>query len=158
MSREKLQIELGECHEKLSTYEDTLLRLKHDREHLIKEIEKKSSIINSIHFKLKNLLGKNSSNIENDFNQLEKEFQTILVKSNTLEQKLVERDNGTLQLTQKLEEQVLNLKHDLDQRHQVFLTQKDQLLQRHQNDITNLTLQLQVSFIFFVLFNLNFDF
>ena len=65
------------------------------------------------------------------------------MKSNSLEQKLIERDNGTLQLTQKLEEQVLNLKHDLDQRHKVFLTQRDQLLQRHQNDIQNLTLQLQ---------------
>jgi len=103
VGREKLQIEVDECREKLTTYEESLIRLKRDREHLIKEIEKKSLIINSIHLKLKTLLGKSSSNIENDFNEFEKEFQTILLKCNSLEEKLIERDNGTLHLTKQLE-------------------------------------------------------
>ncbi|CAF0894128.1 unnamed protein product [Adineta steineri] len=143
VNKEKLQIEVDDCREKISAYEESLIRLKRDREHLIKEIEIKSSLINSIQLKFKNLLGKTSINIENDFNDLEKEFKKVLLKSNALEQKLIEKDHDTLLLTQKLEQQVLNLKHDLDQRHQIFLTQKDQLLQRHQNDIQNLTTQLQ---------------
>jgi hypothetical protein len=117
--------------------------MKRERDHLIKEIENKSTLINSIHLKIRKYIGKNSPNIENDLNEFEKQWNTIHLKCQSLEQKLIERDTGTLQLTQKLEEQVLNLKHDLDQRHKVFLTQRDQLLQRHQNDIQNLTHQLQ---------------
>ncbi len=157
VSREKLQIEIDELSEKNLTYEETFLRLKREREQLIKEIENKKSIINSIHFKLKPFLGKTSTNIENDLNEFEIEWKSLHLKCNSLEQKLIERDNGTLQITQKLEEQVLGFKHDLDQKHKIFLTQREQLLQRHQNDIENLTLQLQVTqenfiFIFFLNF------
>jgi chromosome segregation ATPase len=143
VSREKLQNEIDELREKNSTYEDTFLRLKREREQLLKEIENKNSLINSIHLKIKNFLGKNSSNIENDFNELDNQWKTMHFKCKSLEEKLIERDNGTLQLTQKLEEQVLHFKHDLEQKHKVFLTQREQLLQRHQNDIQNLTIQLQ---------------
>lgn len=111
---------------------------------MLKEIENKNSTINSIHSKLRPFLGKITSNIEQDLNEFENQWKTLHLKCNSLEQKLIERDNGTLQLTQKLEEQVLSFKHDLDQKHKLFLTQREQLLQRHQNDIQNLTLQLQV--------------
>ncbi|CAF1561163.1 unnamed protein product [Rotaria magnacalcarata] len=94
-------------------------------------------LLNLIDFKLKNLIGKNSNNIENNLNELEKQCKNIHLKISLLEEKLIERDNGTLQLTQKLEGQVLNLKHDLDQRHQTFLTQKNQLLQTNLNQIQN---------------------
>ena len=143
MTREKLQSEFDEVREKNLTYEDTFLRLKRDREQLLKEIESKTSLINSIHLKLKNLSGKSSSNIENDFNEFENQWKTMHFKCKSLEEKLIERDNGTLQITQKLEEQVLHFKHDLEQKHKLFLTQREQLLQRHQNDIQTLTVQLQ---------------
>ncbi len=142
-------MEIDEIREKNVTYEDALLRLKHEREQFGKEIEKKTSIINSIHLKLKNILGQNSSNIDNDLNLLENQWKTIHLKCHSLEEKLIERDNGTLQLTQKLEQQVLAFKQDLDQKHQLFLTQREQSLQRHQSDIQNLTLQLQVINIFY---------
>jgi hypothetical protein len=138
-----LQIEFDELREKNLAYEDTFLRLKREREQLLKEIENKNSIINLVHLKMKNLFGKNSFNIENDLNEFENQWKTIHFKCKSLEEKLIERDNGTLQLTQKLEEQVLHFKHDLEQKHKIFLTQREQLLQRHQNDIQNLTLQLQ---------------
>jgi len=138
-----LQIEFDELREKNLAYEDTFLRLKREREQLLKEIENKNSMINLVHLKMKNLFGKNSFNIENDLNEFENQWKTIHFKCKSLEEKLIERDNGTLQLTQKLEEQVLHFKHDLEQKHKLFLTQREQLLQRHQNDIQNLTLQLQ---------------
>ncbi len=138
-----MQIEFDELREKNLAYEDTFLRLKREREQLLKEIENKNSIINLVHLKMKNLFGKNSFNIENDLNEFENQWKTIHFKCKSLEEKLIERDNGTLQLTQKLEEQVLHFKHDLEQKHKIFLTQREQLLQRHQNDIQNLTLQLQ---------------
>ncbi|CAF2242599.1 unnamed protein product [Rotaria magnacalcarata] len=100
-------------------------------------MKKKKILLNLIDFKLKNLIGKNSNNIENNLNELEKQCKNIHLKISLLEEKLIERDNGTLQLTQKLEGQVLNLKHDLDQRHQTFLTQKNQLLQTNLNQIQN---------------------
>ncbi|CAF2102779.1 unnamed protein product [Rotaria magnacalcarata] len=143
MTREKLQIEVDECQEKMSFLEENFQRSKIECEHLMKENEKKNILLNLIDFKLKNLIGKNSNNIEHNLNELEKQWKNIHLKINLLEEKLIERDNGTLQLTQKLEEQVLNLKHDLDQRHQTFLTQKNQLLQTNQNQIQNLNIQLQ---------------
>ncbi|CAF4407658.1 unnamed protein product, partial [Rotaria magnacalcarata] len=123
MTREKLQIEVDECQEKMSFLEENFQRSKIECKHLMKENEKKKILLNLIDFKLKNLIGKNSNNIEHNLNELEKQWKNIHLKINLLEEKLIERDNGTLQLTQKLEEQVLNLKHDLDQRHQTFLTQ-----------------------------------
>ncbi|CAF1680539.1 unnamed protein product, partial [Adineta ricciae] len=42
VTREKLQIELDECREKNFTYEETLIRLKRDREQLLKDLEKKT--------------------------------------------------------------------------------------------------------------------
>ncbi|CAF0949584.1 unnamed protein product, partial [Adineta ricciae] len=143
VTREKLQIELDECREKNFTYEETLIRLKRDREQLLKDLEKKTATINSIELKLRNFVGKKSSNIENNFNELEKEFEKILLKSTSLEEKLIEKDQGILQLTQKLQEQILLMKNDFDEKHQMFLTQKEQLLLRHQNDIQTLNNQLQ---------------
>ncbi|CAF3417948.1 unnamed protein product [Rotaria socialis] len=143
MTREKLQIELDECQEKMTFLEENFQRSKIECEHLMKENEKKKMLLNLIDFKLKNLIGKNSNNIEHNLHELEKQWKNIHLKINLLDEKLIERDNGTLQLTQKLEEQVLNLKHDLDQRHQTFLTQKNQLLQTNQNQIQNLNIQLQ---------------
>lgn len=93
---------------------------------------------------MKNLFGKNSNNIEVNLNELEKQFKSNYIKIKTLEDKLIERDNGTLKLTQKLEEQVINLKKDLDDKHQFYLTQKNHLLQTNQIQIQNLNIQLQV--------------
>ncbi|CAF3658151.1 unnamed protein product [Rotaria sp. Silwood1] len=144
VNREKLQIELDECREKKEIIEENFQRTKLECQNLIKENEKKCLLLNVIDVKIKNLIGNNSSkNIEFNLNELEKQWKNCQLKINSLEEKLIERDNGTLQLTQKLEEQVYNLKHDLDQRHQIFLTQKNQLLQSNQNHIQNLTLQLQ---------------
>lgn len=128
--------------------EESFQRSKNDFDKLIKENEKKTILINLIDTKIKNLIGKNCSNIENNLIELEKQWKNFILKLNSLEEKLIERDNGTLQLTQKLEEQVFNLKHDLDQRHQTFLTQKNQLLQTNQIQIQNLNNQLQVRILF----------
>ncbi|CAF1169976.1 unnamed protein product [Rotaria sordida] len=143
INREKLQIEVDEYREKIELFEENVQRLKNECQHLIKENDKKNLLLNIIDVKIKNLIGNNSTNIENNLNELEKQWKNIQNKINSLEDKLIERDNGTLQLTQKLEEQVFHLKHDLDQRHNLFLTQKNQLLQSNQNHIQNLTLQLQ---------------
>lgn len=146
MNREKIQIEIDQYREKNQILEENIHHLKNENNLFIKENEKKTLLINLIDVKLSNLIGKNSTNIENNLNELEKQWRNLHLKLNSLEDKLIERDNGTLHLTQKLEEQVLNLKHDLDQRHQIFLTQKNQLLLNNQNQIQNLNNQLQVCY------------
>ncbi|CAF3572243.1 unnamed protein product [Rotaria sp. Silwood1] len=129
VNREKLQIELDECREKKEIIEENFQRTKLECQNLIKENEKKCLLLNIIDVKIKNLIGNNSSkNIEFNLNELEKQWKNCQLKINSLEEKLIERDNGTLQLTQKLEEQVYNLKHDLDQRHQIFFNTKKSII------------------------------
>jgi len=140
---EKLQSQVEEIREKNSTNEENILRFKKEREQFIQDIQKKDSIIQIIQKKLQTFIGKTSTNIENDFEQLENLWKSIHIKAHSLEQKLIERDNGTLLLTQKLEEQVLAFKNDLELKHKAFIQQKELLLQRHQNDILQLTNQLQ---------------
>lgn len=127
----------------MSNSEQTIIRLKNEREQFTKEIEKKSLLINSIQMKLENLFGKKLSNFEHYLDELDQQWKSIHLKNKSLEEKLIERDFGTLQLTQKLEEQVLNLKNDFHDKHQQFLKQKDAILQKHLGDIQNLNLQIQ---------------
>lgn len=144
ISLEKFQNENEQLKENLLNNEQTLIRLKNEREHFLKELEKKNSMINSIFLKFETIFGKKSSNINDYLDEFDQQWKTIHLKCNSLEEKLIERDFGTLQLTQKLEEQVLNLKNDFQDKHQQFLKQKDSLLQKHLADIQNLNSQLQL--------------
>ncbi|CAF5054087.1 unnamed protein product, partial [Rotaria sp. Silwood1] len=111
VNREKLQIELDECREKKEIIEENFQRTKLECQNLIKENEKKCLLLNIIDVKIKNLIGNNSSkNIEFNLNELEKQWKNCQLKINSLEEKLIERDNGTLQLTQKLEEQKMEIR------------------------------------------------
>ena len=144
MSLEKFQNETEQLKETLLNNEQLLIRLKNEREHFLKELEKKNSTINSIFLKFETIFGKKSSNINDYLDEFDQQWKTIHLKCNSLEEKLIERDFGTLQLTQKLEEQVLNLKNDFQDKHQQFLKQKDSLLQKHQSDIQNVNYQFQL--------------
>lgn len=141
---EKSQYEIDQLKETISNHDQTLIRLKNEREHFIKELEKKTSIINSVFCKFETIFGKKSSNINDYLDEFDQQWKTIHLKCNSLEEKLIERDFGTLQLTQKLEEQVLNLKNDFQDKHQLFLKQKDSLLIKHQSDIQQINSQLQI--------------
>ena len=92
-----------------------------------------------IHGEMKILIGNHYStnNMEKDFKQLQKLWTNLHLKLNSLEEKLIERDKGTLQLTQKLEEEVLKLKEK-------FINEKDEVLQSNQIHIERLTDELQV--------------
>ena len=153
IQREKLQSELDGFRQSVQTLEEQLKFSRREKENLLKEIENRSSSLNVVQLRLQKILGKTNSNsssssssLESDLNLLEKQLNVFESRCHSLEEKLIERDTGTLHLTQQLEEQVLRLKQDFEHKHHNSLKDKDQLLQRHLKDIQNLSLQLQVRF------------
>ena len=146
---------MEQSRESIDQLEEQMNFAKREKENLLKEIDNRSSLLNRLQLRLKNILGhtSSSSSLENEVNLLEKQWNSLQGKCHSLEEKLIERDTGTLHLTQQLEEQVLRLKQDFEHKHHTSLKDKDQLLQRHLADIQNLSLQLQVLLFSSLLFS-----
>ena len=83
-------------------------------------------------------------NFKENFLRIESMKNSFEQKQKLLEEKLIERDRGTLVLTQKLEEQVLHLKEDFHQKHLQTIQQKDVLIQKSLQQIQDLHVQIQV--------------
>lgn len=158
INKEKLEIELDQCRINLNHFQENFKELEKVNQKLTKDFQIQNQIIENNQMKLKKLLtiistnfslnfSLKTSNEEKDWILLEKQIHFLLSKSQNLEEKLIERDRGTLQLTQKLEEQVLHLKEDFDQKHHLSILHKDQQIDKYLQQIQNLNQQIQVKFI-----------